>query len=128
MNRRRVPLPSDGLPLPLTLTNTLFVGVFLSSTCYLLVKWQEKASEGVPITSLTSREVFGVLCNVGSVVYLIGFFGILWVQQEIGPEVVPARGGGRHRGGADHAGSSGGSVRGGGVPGQGWPSRTRPQG
>ncbi|KAG5255375.1 3-hydroxy-3-methylglutaryl-coenzyme reductase [Salix suchowensis] len=57
---------SDALPLPLYLTNGLFFGLFFS-------KFHSPSYHHFP-------EIVGIVCLAASIIYLLGFFGIGFVQ------------------------------------------------
>ncbi|KAM0057480.1 putative hydroxymethylglutaryl-CoA reductase (NADPH) [Helianthus debilis subsp. tardiflorus] len=79
------PKPSDALPLPLYLTNGLFFTIFFSVMYFLLHRWREKIRNSVPLHVLTFSELAAVASLIASVVYLIGFFGIEFVQSIFRP-------------------------------------------
>ncbi|CAL1358664.1 unnamed protein product [Linum trigynum] len=76
-SRRRA---SDALPLPLYLTNALFFTLFFSVVHFLLTRWREKIRTSTPLHVLTFSEILAVLAFLASFVYLLGFFGIEYVQ------------------------------------------------
>ncbi|CAN1156509.1 3-hydroxy-3-methylglutaryl-coenzyme A reductase 1 [Linum perenne] len=71
---------SDALPLPLYLTNALFFTLFFSVVYFLLARWREKIRTSTPLHVLTFSEILAVLAFLASFVYLLGFFGIDFVQ------------------------------------------------
>ncbi|CAI0471289.1 unnamed protein product, partial [Linum tenue] len=71
---------SDALPLPLYLTNALFFTLFFSVVYFLLTRWREKIRTSTPLHVLTFSEILAVLAFLASFVYLLGFFGIDFVQ------------------------------------------------
>ncbi|KAG9142928.1 hypothetical protein Leryth_006200 [Lithospermum erythrorhizon] len=74
------PKASDALPLPLYLTNGLFFTMFFSVMYFLLIRWREKIRNGTPLHVLTLSELIGIIALISSFVYLLGFFGIDFVQ------------------------------------------------
>ncbi|GAA0145639.1 reductase [Lithospermum erythrorhizon] len=74
------PKPSDALPLPLYLTNGLFFTMFFSVMYFLLGRWREKIRIGTPLHVVTLSELIAIVSCVASFVYLLGFFGIDFVQ------------------------------------------------
>ncbi|KGN43374.1 3-hydroxy-3-methylglutaryl-coenzyme A reductase 1 [Cucumis sativus] len=71
---------SDALALPLYITNAVFFTLFFSVVYYLLSRWREKIRNSVPLHFVTPSEIVSLLALVASFVYLIGFFGIDFVQ------------------------------------------------
>ncbi|XP_071696096.1 3-hydroxy-3-methylglutaryl-coenzyme A reductase 3-like [Rutidosis leptorrhynchoides] len=76
---------SDALPLPLYLTNGLFFTMFFSVMYFLLHRWREKIRNGVPLHVVTLSELAALVSLLVSVIYLVGFFGIDFVQSVIRP-------------------------------------------
>ncbi|KAL2459913.1 hydroxy methylglutaryl CoA reductase 1 [Abeliophyllum distichum] len=76
---------SDALPLPLYLTNALFFTLFFSVVYYLLLRWREKIRNSVPLHVLTLSDIGAIVAFVASFIYLLGFFGITFVQSLIIP-------------------------------------------
>ncbi|KAL2479191.1 hydroxy methylglutaryl CoA reductase 1 [Forsythia ovata] len=76
---------SDALPLPLYLTNALFFTLFFSVVYYLLLRWREKIRNSVPLHVLTLSDIGAIVAFVTSFIYLLGFFGITFVQSLIIP-------------------------------------------
>ncbi|EPS64817.1 hypothetical protein M569_09963, partial [Genlisea aurea] len=74
---------SDALPLPLYLTNGIFFTLFFSVAYFLLHRWREKIRSSTPLHVLTLSELAGVICLIASFIYLLGFFGIDFVQSFI---------------------------------------------
>nr|QEV81806.1 Hydroxymethylglutaryl-CoA reductase [Prunella vulgaris] len=77
------PRASDALPLPLFLTNGIFFTLFFSVAYFLLNRWREKIRSSIPLHVLTLSELAAVLCLIASFIYLVGFFGIDFVQSFI---------------------------------------------
>ncbi|CAD5173549.1 unnamed protein product [Musa acuminata subsp. malaccensis] len=71
---------SDVLPLPIRYTNFLFSGVFIASLVFLMRRWREKVRSSVPLHLLGLSEILAVVGVIASLVYLISFFGIAFVQ------------------------------------------------
>jgi hydroxymethylglutaryl-CoA reductase (NADPH) len=71
---------SDALPLPLYLTNGVFFTLFFSVAYFLLHRWREKIRNSVPLHVVTLSELAAVVTLIASVIYLLGFFGIDFVQ------------------------------------------------
>ncbi|MBA0573169.1 hypothetical protein Golob_000458 [Gossypium lobatum] len=87
---KRVPLvedttgkASDALPLPLYLTNAVFFTLFFSVVYFLLSRWREKIRASIPLHAVTFPEIVAVFAFVASLIYLLGFFGIDFVQSLI---------------------------------------------
>nr|WCC59920.1 3-hydroxy-3-methyl-glutaryl-CoA reductase [Cornus officinalis] len=71
---------SDALPLPLYLTNGVFFTLFFSVAYFLLHRWREKIRTSTPLHIVTLSELAAVVSLIASVIYLLGFFGIDFVQ------------------------------------------------
>ncbi|XP_047316042.1 3-hydroxy-3-methylglutaryl-coenzyme A reductase 1-like [Impatiens glandulifera] len=71
---------SDALPLPLYLTNGIFFTLFFTVAYFLLHRWREKIRNSMPLHVVTLSELVAVLSLIASFVYLLGFFGIDFVQ------------------------------------------------
>lgn len=84
---RRSPSPapkaSDALPLPLYLTNGIFFTLFFSVAYYLLHRWRDKIRSSTPLHVVTLSELAAILSLIASFIYLLGFFGIGFVQSFI---------------------------------------------
>ncbi|KAL3736496.1 hypothetical protein ACJRO7_025443 [Eucalyptus globulus] len=74
------PKASDALPLPLYLTNAVFFTLFFSVTYYLLHRWRDKIRDSVPLHFVTLPEIAAIVSLIASFIYLLGFFGIDFVQ------------------------------------------------
>ncbi|KAK7376568.1 hypothetical protein VNO78_34511 [Psophocarpus tetragonolobus] len=76
---------SDALPLPLHLTNAVFFTLFFSVAYYLLHRWRDKISSSSPphFLSLSLSDIAAVFTLLASIIYLLGFFGIHYVQSFI---------------------------------------------
>ncbi|CAL0307506.1 unnamed protein product [Lupinus luteus] len=77
------PKASDALPLPLYLTNAVFFTLFFSVAYYLLHRWRDKIRSSTPLHVLTFPELASILSLIASFIYLLGFFGIHFVQSFI---------------------------------------------
>ncbi|GAB2289311.1 3-hydroxy-3-methylglutaryl-coenzyme A reductase 1 [Dionaea muscipula] len=77
------PKASDVFPLPLYLTNTVFFALFFLVAYYLLHQWRHKIRHSIPLHVLTLSELAAILTLVASFIYLLGFFGIDFVQSFI---------------------------------------------
>lgn len=76
---------SDALPLPLYLTNAVFFTLFFSVVYYLLLRWREKIRNSTPLHVVTLSEISAIVVFIASFIYLLGFFGITFVQSLIIP-------------------------------------------
>ncbi|CAH9105993.1 unnamed protein product [Cuscuta europaea] len=74
---------SDALPLPLYLINGLFFTMFFTVMYFLLVRWREKIRNSTPLHVVTVSELAALASLAASVIYLLGFFGIGFVQSFI---------------------------------------------
>lgn len=77
------PKASDALPLPLYLTNTVFFTLFFSVAYYLLHRWRDKIRYNTPLHVVTITELGAIIALIASFIYLLGFFGIDFVQSFI---------------------------------------------
>ncbi|KAF5194660.1 3-hydroxy-3-methylglutaryl-coenzyme A reductase [Thalictrum thalictroides] len=77
------PQASDALPLPLYLTNGIFFTLFFSLAYFLLQRWREKIRTSTPLHGVTLSEMAAILSLIASFIYLLGFFGIDFVQSFI---------------------------------------------
>eukprot|EP00250_Pteridium_aquilinum_P013117 c21142_g1_i1 orf=506-2233(-) len=73
-------LASDALPLPVGLTNKVFLFLFFAASFFLLRRWGEKKKTNIPLHALSFAEAIAVLVQIASIIYLWGFFGIVYVQ------------------------------------------------
>ncbi|KAE8687741.1 3-hydroxy-3-methylglutaryl-coenzyme A reductase 2 [Hibiscus syriacus] len=86
---KRIPLEedtakaSDALPIPLYLTNAVFFTLFFSVVYFLLSRWREKIRASIPLHLVTFSEIIAIFALVASLIYLLGFFGIDFVQSLI---------------------------------------------
>ena len=77
------PSPPDAqsLPLvPLCITNGVFFGLFFSVAYFLLHRWREKIRTSTPLHVVTVSEIGAIVSLIASVIYLLGFFGIGFVN------------------------------------------------
>ncbi|XVF01663.1 hypothetical protein REPUB_Repub04eG0107600 [Reevesia pubescens] len=74
---------SDALPLPLYLTNAVFFTLFFSVVYFLLSRWREKIRTSTPLHVVTFSEIVAIFALLASFIYLLGFFGIDFVQSLI---------------------------------------------
>ncbi|KAJ0085271.1 hypothetical protein Patl1_09332 [Pistacia atlantica] len=77
------PQASDALPLPLYLTNAIFFTLFFSVAYYLLHRWRDKIRNSTPLHVVTLSEIAAIVSLIASFIYLLGFFGIDFVQSFI---------------------------------------------
>ncbi|GJW21030.1 3-hydroxy-3-methylglutaryl coenzyme A reductase [Tanacetum coccineum] len=80
-----IPKASDALPLPLYLTNTFFFTLFFSVSYYLLHRWRDKIRSSTPLHVVTLTELSSIVLLIASFIYLLGFFGIDFVQSFVSP-------------------------------------------
>ena len=71
---------SDAILPPLYLTNGVFFTLFFSVVYYLLTRWREKIRNSTPLHVVTLSEIVAIVTFVASFIYLLGFFGIGFVQ------------------------------------------------
>ncbi|RAL37751.1 hypothetical protein DM860_000445 [Cuscuta australis] len=77
------PKASDALPLPLYLTNGIFFTLFFSVAYFLLHRWRDKIRNSTPLHVVTLSELAAIVSLIASFIYLLGFFGIDFVQSFI---------------------------------------------
>ncbi|XP_058220493.1 3-hydroxy-3-methylglutaryl coenzyme A reductase 1 [Rhododendron vialii] len=84
-HRKKSPTPkaSDALPLPLYLTNAIFFTLFFSVAYFLLHRWRDKIRSHTPLHVVTLSELGAIVSLIASFIYLLGFFGIGFVQSFI---------------------------------------------
>ncbi|XP_024990112.1 3-hydroxy-3-methylglutaryl-coenzyme A reductase 3-like isoform X2 [Cynara cardunculus var. scolymus] len=84
-HRSPSPLPkaSDALPLPLYLTNGIFFTLFFCVAYFLLHRWRDKIRSSTPLHVVTLSELAAIVSLIASFIYLLGFFGIDFVQSFI---------------------------------------------
>ncbi|XP_020579399.1 3-hydroxy-3-methylglutaryl-coenzyme A reductase 3-like [Phalaenopsis equestris] len=74
---------SDALPLPIRHTNKLFSALFMVSIYYLMCRWRDKIRTTTPLHVVTLSEISAIVGFIASLIYLISFFGIAYVQSFI---------------------------------------------
>lgn len=74
------PKASDALPLPLYATNAIFFTLFFSVAYFLLHRWREKIRSSTPLHVVNFYEILAIVSLIASFIYLLGFFGIDFVQ------------------------------------------------
>nr|ABF56518.2 3-hydroxy-3-methylglutaryl coenzyme A reductase 1 [Litchi chinensis] len=77
------PKASDAVPLPLYLTNAIFFTLFFSVAYFLLHRWRDKIRSSTPLHVVTLSEIAAIVSLIASFIYLLGFFGIDFVQSFI---------------------------------------------
>ncbi|KAF8780957.1 hypothetical protein HU200_000922 [Digitaria exilis] len=73
----------DALPLPIRHTNLIFSLVFGVSIVYLMRRWREKIRASTPLHVVSLEEILAICGLVASLIYLISFFGIAFVQSVV---------------------------------------------
>ncbi|CAL9186113.1 unnamed protein product [Musa hybrid cultivar] len=71
---------SDALPLPIRHTNLLFSALFVGSLVFLMRRWREKVRCSTPLHLLGLSEILAIVGLIASLIYLLSFFGIAFVQ------------------------------------------------
>ncbi|KAJ0987129.1 hypothetical protein J5N97_005485 [Dioscorea zingiberensis] len=79
------PQASDAFPLPIRLTNHVFVVLFVASLAFLMRRWRSKIISGAPLHAVDLPELAAVISFVSSLTYLLNFFGIPFVQPFLFP-------------------------------------------
>ncbi|KAL6214202.1 hypothetical protein ACLB2K_013640 [Fragaria x ananassa] len=74
---------SEALPLPLYFTNAVFFTLFFSVVYFLLTSWREKIRTNTPLHVIELSEIVAIIAFVASFIYLLGFFGMDFVQSLI---------------------------------------------
>lgn len=67
-------------PLPMGISNGVFFTVFFSVVYFLLIRWREKIRTSTPLHVVTMSEMAAIVLFVASFIYLLGFFGMSFVQ------------------------------------------------
>ncbi|KAL4572991.1 hypothetical protein LXL04_019783 [Taraxacum kok-saghyz] len=67
-------------PLPMGISNGVFFTVFFSVVYFLLIRWREKIRSSTPLHVVTMSEMAAIFLFVASFIYLLGFFGMSFVQ------------------------------------------------
>ncbi|KAF0898042.1 hypothetical protein E2562_001717 [Oryza meyeriana var. granulata] len=70
----------DALPLPIRHTNLIFSALFAASLVYLMRRWREKIRSSTPLHVVGLAEMLAIFGLVASLIYLLSFFGIAFVQ------------------------------------------------
>jgi hydroxymethylglutaryl-CoA reductase (NADPH) len=70
----------DALPLPLRHTNLIFSALFAASLAYLMRRWREKIRNSTPLHAVGLAEMLAIFGLIASLIYLLSFFGIAFVQ------------------------------------------------
>ena len=81
--KMRNAMASDALPLPVGLTNKIFIVLFFVASYFLMRSWRDKIRNSTPLHMLNLGEIVALLIQLASFIYLIGFFGIDYVQNFI---------------------------------------------
>ncbi|XP_057862642.2 3-hydroxy-3-methylglutaryl-coenzyme A reductase 1 [Cryptomeria japonica] len=76
-------LASDALLLPLGLTNKIFFVLFFTASYFLMGRWRDKVRTSTPLHVVTFGELVAIVIQLASFIYLLGFFGIDYVQNFI---------------------------------------------
>ncbi|KAG6514040.1 hypothetical protein ZIOFF_024379 [Zingiber officinale] len=85
-SKGRKPVPeapvqaSDALPVPIRYTNLLFSALFAASLVFLMRRWREKVRISSPLHVVGLAEIVAIVGLVASLIYLLSFFGIAFVQ------------------------------------------------
>ncbi|XP_047044749.1 3-hydroxy-3-methylglutaryl-coenzyme A reductase 3-like [Lolium rigidum] len=70
----------DALPLPIRHTNLIFSALFAVSLAYLMRRWRAKIRSSIPFHVVSLTEILATFVLVASLIYLLSFFGIAFVQ------------------------------------------------
>ncbi|KAL9275671.1 3-hydroxy-3-methylglutaryl-coenzyme A reductase-like protein [Drosera capensis] len=82
-NTKTNPKASDALPFPLYLANGVFLTLFFFVVYFLLIRWRVKIRNSTPLHVVSFSEVSAIVAFFISSIYLLGFFGIGFVQSFI---------------------------------------------
>ncbi|KAL9261347.1 3-hydroxy-3-methylglutaryl-coenzyme A reductase 1-like protein [Drosera capensis] len=82
-NTKTNPKASDALPFPLYLANGVFLTLFFLVVYFLLIRWRVKIRNSTPLHVVSFSEVSAIVAFFISSIYLLGFFGIGFVQSFI---------------------------------------------
>ncbi|KAL6211071.1 hypothetical protein ACLB2K_016299 [Fragaria x ananassa] len=82
-HEKEVVKASEALPLPLYFTNAVFFTLFFSVVYFLLTSWREKIRTNTPLHVIELSEIVAIIAFVASFIYLLGFFGMDFVQSLI---------------------------------------------
>eukprot|EP00253_Pinus_taeda_P010555 PITA_10555 len=76
--------PSDALILPMGMANKVFFVMFFTASYFLMRRWREKMTTSTPLLHVMClAEMLAIVAQLASFIYLIGFFGIDYVQNFI---------------------------------------------
>ncbi|KAJ9550287.1 hypothetical protein OSB04_014332 [Centaurea solstitialis] len=67
-------------PIPMGISNGVFFTVFFSVVYFLLTRWREKIRNSTPLHVVTMSEMAAIVTFFASFIYLLGFFGMSFVQ------------------------------------------------
>ncbi|KAK1619240.1 hypothetical protein QYE76_024757 [Lolium multiflorum] len=73
----------DALPLPIRHTNLIFSVLFAASLAYQMRRWREKIHTSTPLHVVGLTEIFAIYGLIASLIYLLSFFGIAFVQSVV---------------------------------------------
>ncbi|KAM0845672.1 hypothetical protein ACQ4PT_056198 [Festuca glaucescens] len=73
----------DALPLPIRHTNLIFSALFAVSLAYLMRRWRAKIRSSIPFHVVNLTEILATFVLVTSLIYLLSFFGIAFVQSVV---------------------------------------------
>jgi len=76
-------LASDALLLPVGLTNKVFFVLFFATSYFLMRRWRAKIRTSTPLHVLSFGELVAIVVQLASFIYLLGFFGIDYIQNFI---------------------------------------------
>nr|AFU75319.1 3-hydroxy-3-methylglutaryl-coenzyme A reductase [Aquilaria sinensis] len=74
------PKASDAVPFPLYVVNALFLTLFFWVVYFLLARWREKIRNSTPLHIVNFSEMVAIVAFFVSFIYLLGFFGIDFIQ------------------------------------------------
>ncbi|KAL2470055.1 hydroxy methylglutaryl CoA reductase 1 [Abeliophyllum distichum] len=77
------PSTKKHITIPLYLTNAVFFTLFFSAVYYLLLQWRQKIRNSIPLHVVTFSDITAIVTFFASFIYLIGFFGIQSLQEDI---------------------------------------------
>ncbi|GLJ40044.1 hypothetical protein SUGI_0819720 [Cryptomeria japonica] len=76
-------LSSDALLLPLGLTNKFFFVLCFAASYFLMGRWRGKIRASTPLHVVSFGELVAIVAQLPFFIYLLGFFGIDYVQNFI---------------------------------------------
>ncbi|KAI3736269.1 hypothetical protein L6452_15808 [Arctium lappa] len=79
-NKKVVDVSKASDLLPMGISNGVFFTVFFSVVYFLLTRWREKIRNSTPLHVVTMSEMAAITTFVASFIYLLGFFGMSFVQ------------------------------------------------